>query len=165
MWKMVIILALVLLTGQGSFSLASAATLEEQTRAIAAQLRCPVCQNLSVADSQSELAKQMQALIRQKLEAGETPEHIQTYFVEKYGEWILLSPKPKGWNLLVWVLPPLFLAGGGIVVGLMIKQWVRKQRDGSKEDLPVKEQSPETSPSAEQNKYVEQLRRELEEYE
>jgi cytochrome c-type biogenesis protein CcmH len=144
---------------------ASAASLEEQTREIGAQLRCPVCQNLSVADSQSELANQMQALIRQKLESGETPEQIQAYFVEKYGEWILLSPKPKGWNLLVWLFPPLFLVGGGIMVGVLIKQWMRTEDNTPSPEPPLEKNRTEARPLPDQQRYLEQLRRELAEYE
>ena len=69
-----------------------AVSLEEQTRLLAAELRCPVCQNLSVADSPSEMAIQMRELILEKLKNGESPEQIRGYFVSRYGEWILLAP-------------------------------------------------------------------------
>ena len=64
---------------------------EDTVREIAAQLRCVVCQNLSVADSPSEMANQMRGIIRERLQAGDTPEQVVAYFVDKYGEWILLS--------------------------------------------------------------------------
>ena len=86
--------------------------LEDQVRAIAADLRCPVCQNLSVADSPSELAQQMRSIIEQQLKEGKSPEQVRAYFVSKYGEWILLAPKPRGFNLLLWVLPYFALVGG-----------------------------------------------------
>src|SRR3989337_3842696 len=70
--------------------------LDEQMRAIASGLRCPVCQNLSVADSTSELARDMRALIVDQLRAGKTPEEIRAYFVSKYGPWILLAPPARG---------------------------------------------------------------------
>src|SRR5437016_12841262 len=72
---------------------------------IAAQLRCVVCQNLAVADSPSEMASQMRAIIRERLAAGESPAEVQRYFVDRYGEWILLAPPRRGFNLLVWLLP------------------------------------------------------------
>jgi cytochrome c-type biogenesis protein CcmH len=65
---------------------------EATVQAIAAELRCVVCQNLSVGDSPSETANQMRAIIRQRLAAGDTPEQVIAYFVEKYGLWILLAP-------------------------------------------------------------------------
>ncbi len=94
--------------------------LEAQTQAVATRLRCPVCQNESVADSPSELASQMRALIREKLAAGEPPEQIIGYFVSRYGEWILLDPPRKGLTWIVWVAPPaVLLLGLALVVGFL----------------------------------------------
>jgi cytochrome c-type biogenesis protein CcmH len=100
---------------------------EEQTvYEIAMQLRCVVCQNLSVADSPSEMANQMRAVIRERLATGETPDQVIHYFVDKYGEWILLSPPRRGFTLLVWVVPGLgVLVGLGIVI-LLIRSWTRR---------------------------------------
>ncbi|RMF94200.1 MAG: cytochrome c-type biogenesis protein CcmH [Nitrospinota bacterium] len=105
----------------------------------------------------------MRNLIREKLEAGETPEQIQAYFVEKYGEWILLSPKPQGVNLLVWVLPPLFLVIGGVVVGITVRQWAKTGKHLRPSTPPSPEAPSRTTPG--ESRYVEQLRRELDEYE
>lgn len=101
--------------------------LEEQVRKIASELRCPVCQNLSVADSPSELARQMRAFIRAELQQGKSPEEIKAYFVSKYGEWILLAPKPKGFRLLLWVLPFIAVAIGIVLVIFVARRWVRKK--------------------------------------
>src|SRR5262245_41175636 len=65
---------------------------EREVYEVSAQLRCVVCQNLSVADSPSEMAGQMRAIVRERLASGETPAQVTQYFVDKYGEWILLSP-------------------------------------------------------------------------
>ena len=97
--------------------------MEEQVRQIATELRCPVCQGLSVADSPSGMADQMRDLIRERLEKGESPEAVKAYFVERYGEWILLAPKQEGFNLLVWVLPFLGLGGGAVGILLVLKRW------------------------------------------
>src|SRR5213593_2842948 len=78
---------------------------EETVHEVASQLRCVVCQNLSVADSPSEMARQMRDVIRERLGRGETPDQVTTYFVDKYGDWVLLAPRPRGFNLLVWLLP------------------------------------------------------------
>ena len=101
--------------------------LEEQLRAISKELRCPVCQNLSVADSPSEMAQQMRALVLKQLKEGKSPEQIKAYFVSKYGEWILLSPTTKGFSLLVWILPFIALTGGLLLVFLVARRWVQKK--------------------------------------
>ncbi len=99
---------------------------EDTVRQIAAQLRCVVCQNLSVADSPSEMANQMRGIIRERLQGGDTPEQVIAYFVDKYGEWILLSPRPQGFNLLVWILPFAATAIGFVAVLLLARRWSRR---------------------------------------
>ena len=99
---------------------------DEQVTAIATQLRCVVCQNLSVADSPSEMARQMRDVIRERLGQGESPEQVVTYFVDKYGEWVLLSPRPRGFNLLVWVLPFAGLLVGVLVALRASRRWARR---------------------------------------
>ena len=99
---------------------------EQQVHDVAAQLRCVVCQNLSVADSPSEMASQMRAIVRERLEAGEAPEQVVQYFVERYGEWILLSPRRHGFNLLVWAMPAVAVAVGFTLVGLVLVRWTRR---------------------------------------
>lgn len=121
-------------------------SVEEQVRQIASELRCPVCQNLSVADSPSQMARQMQDLIRERLRAGESPDAIRAYFVERYGEWILLAPKREGFNLLVWVLPFLAMGGGGVGLILILRRWVRR---------------PEGDPEAIDPAYLDKVRREI----
>jgi cytochrome c-type biogenesis protein CcmH len=97
--------------------------LDRQAREVAGALMCPVCQNLSAADSQSELAEQMRQVVRTKLQAGESREQILAYFVDRYGEEILIDPPKRGFNLLIWVVPPLLLAGFGVVVWRTIRRW------------------------------------------
>src|SRR5437870_11336400 len=95
---------------------------------VAAQLRCVVCQNLSVADSPSEMASQMRAIIRERLAADESPTEVQRYFVDRYGEWILLSPPRRGFNLLVWLLPIAAVVVGLATEGAVVWRWTHRRR-------------------------------------
>lgn len=97
--------------------------LEALTRSVAAQLRCPVCQGLSLADSPSELALEMKDVVRDQLAAGRTPDEVKAYFVAKYGEWILLEPQRRGVNLLAYLLPAAALVAGLGVVWLVLRRW------------------------------------------
>jgi cytochrome c-type biogenesis protein CcmH len=112
---------------------------EDTVREIAAQLRCVVCQSLSVADSPSETATQMRGVIREHLAAGETPEQVKAYFVDKYGLWILLEPPRHGFSLLVWVVPYVGLLGGLVLVGLVVWRWTRRPRTAPVGAHPVDE--------------------------
>jgi cytochrome c-type biogenesis protein CcmH len=120
-----LVLALALLAALGAAPPGQTVT-EDQVREVAANLRCVVCQSLSVADSPSETANQMRAIVRERLAAGETPEQVTAYFVEKYGTWILLAPPRRGFDLLVWVVPFAGLALGLVLAGLAMRRWSRR---------------------------------------
>jgi cytochrome c-type biogenesis protein CcmH len=98
--------------------------LEADVRKLARQLRCPTCQALSIADSPSELAREMEGVIRQRLQAGMTPEEVRESFVASYGEWVLLSPNPSGFNLLVYFLPLVVLLIGGVIIFVGVRRWL-----------------------------------------
>lgn len=100
---------------------------EAQVYDVAAELRCVVCQNLSVADSPSEMAAQMRAIVRERLAAGESPAQVRAYFVEKYGDWILLAPPRRGFTLLVWVVPYVAALLGIGLVAILVTRWTRRQ--------------------------------------
>ncbi|NJD69472.1 MAG: cytochrome c-type biogenesis protein CcmH [candidate division NC10 bacterium] len=117
-------------------SVANAGSVEEQTLRLAAELRCPVCQNLSVADSPSEMATQMREVIHEKLKNGESPEQIRDYFVCRFGEWILLSPARQGFNWLAWLLPFVAIVGGFGIVVLTISRSIRRGRQSHGEPPP-----------------------------
>ncbi|MGH2654974.1 MAG: cytochrome c-type biogenesis protein [Actinomycetota bacterium] len=108
-------------------------TIEERVHRIASGLRCPVCQNLSVADSPSRLAGEMREAIGDRLRAGQSPAEIRAYFVDRYGEWILLSPRGQGLGLLPWLAPAAALAVGALAVGVVL---MRRRRE---ETSPVTE--------------------------
>ncbi|WP_345777689.1 cytochrome c-type biogenesis protein [Sphingomicrobium clamense] len=78
---------------------------EAEAAALMEELRCLVCQGQSIADSDADMAGDMRHLVRTRIEAGESPEEIRTYLIERYGDWV--SYKPTTSNPLLW---PLFLA-------------------------------------------------------
>src|SRR5881409_820659 len=100
---------------------------EETVHEVAAQLRCVVCQNLSVADSPSEMAAQMRAIVRERLAAGESPAEVRAYFVARYGDWILLAPPRRGFTLLVWVVPYVAALLGIALVAVLVTRWTRRR--------------------------------------
>ena len=89
-------------------------------------MRCPVCQALSVADSNSEAAKMFQARIRELVAAGYTDEQVQDYFVDRYGEWILLDPDVNGLGQMLYLLPAMLLGLGVVGVGATVTRWRRE---------------------------------------
>jgi cytochrome c-type biogenesis protein CcmH len=97
-----------------------------RTEAIAGDLRCPVCQGLSIADSHSPTAEAIKEDIRRRVDAGESDAAIQAHYIDSYGEWILLRPKASGVGALVWILPvsAVLLAGGGLA--LAFRRWRRQ---------------------------------------
>jgi cytochrome c-type biogenesis protein CcmH len=99
--------------------------LEARTAQVASQLRCPVCQGLSIQDSPSELSQQMRAVVKAQLRAGKTPDEVKAYFISKYGEWILLEPKPHGFNILVYAMPVLLVLVGLGVIFFAVRKWTR----------------------------------------
>jgi len=99
--------------------------LDVQTREVSSQLRCVVCQGLSIQDSPADLAREMRAVVREQLAAGRTPEQVKQYFVQRYGEMVLLRPEPSGFNLLVYVMPVVMLLFGALFVFMKAKQWTR----------------------------------------
>jgi cytochrome c-type biogenesis protein CcmH len=117
----------LLLTVNTPLRAATTPDLEERTRALASELRCVVCQNLSVADSPSEMAQQMRTIVREQLAAGKSPEEIKDFFVSKYGQWVLLKPETSGFSLLLWLLPYVALTLGVIIALMVIRRWVQRR--------------------------------------
>jgi cytochrome c-type biogenesis protein CcmH len=133
--------------------------IDNQIREISYLLMCPVCQGQTVAESNSELATQMRAIIKQKLEKGESKEEIIAYFVNRYGETILGAPPPKGANWLIWILPALALVFGGAGIAIFLhKSKSEKGKENTKEIL-------NEPPIQAESKYLEKLDEELKEFE
>jgi cytochrome c-type biogenesis protein CcmH len=118
----------VLLSASSVLHAATSPDLEDRTREIASELRCVVCQNLSVADSPSEMAQQMRGIVREQLQAGKSPEEIKEFFVSKYGDWVLLKPKTTGFSALLWILPYVVLVVGVIAALWFIRRWTANKK-------------------------------------
>jgi cytochrome c-type biogenesis protein CcmH len=122
----VIVTALLLMTLGARAQPPATPANDETAHQIASELRCVVCQNLSVADSPSEMAAQMRAIVRERLAAGDSPEQVREYFVARYGEWILLAPRRRGFNLLVWGFPIAAVVVGFVAVAFLLRRWTRR---------------------------------------
>jgi cytochrome c-type biogenesis protein CcmH len=94
---------------------------EARVQALGKQLRCPMCQGLSIADSNSSAARAQMDKVRELVAAGKTDQEIRDYFTSRYGEWALLDPAASGMNLLVWLLPLVLLVGGGLAIARTLR--------------------------------------------
>jgi len=90
--------------------------LEARARALSAELRCMVCQNQSIDDSDAPLARDLRLLVRERLVAGDRDDEVIGYLVDRYGEFVLLRPSFSGHNLLLWLAAPAALIAGGLIV-------------------------------------------------
>ena len=89
--------------------------LEERARDISKGLRCPVCQNESIDESNAPISRDLRILLRERLEAGDSDEEVVDYLVARFGEFILLRPTAGGANLVLWLAAPaMFLLALGI---------------------------------------------------
>ena len=90
--------------------------LEARARNLSAQLRCMVCQNESIDESEASLARDIRHIVREKILAGDSDEAIKAFLVERYGDFILLKPPLKAETLLLWGAPVLLLLAGGTAI-------------------------------------------------
>lgn len=86
--------------------------LESRARELSKELRCPVCQNENIDDSDAQIAKTLREVIRARLVEGDTNDEVIAFVTDRFGEFVLLKPATSGWNLLLWAAGPLMLLGG-----------------------------------------------------
>jgi cytochrome c-type biogenesis protein CcmH len=89
---------------------------EARARSLSRELRCMVCQNQSIDDSEAPLARDLRLLVRERIAAGDSDTQVIDFLVARYGEFVLLKPRLERHTLLLWLLPPLALAGGGLAL-------------------------------------------------
>ena len=97
-------------------------TSEARARNLSRELRCMVCQNQSIDDSDAPLARDLRLLVRERIAAGDGDTQVMDFLVARYGEFVLLKPRFEAHTLLLWLLTPLALVGGGIAL------WVHHRR-------------------------------------
>jgi cytochrome c-type biogenesis protein CcmH len=90
--------------------------MEVRARDLSRELRCMVCQNQSIDDSEAPLARDLRLLVRERIAAGDSDAQVIDFLVARYGEFVLLKPRLEPHTLLLWLLPPLVLAGGGLAL-------------------------------------------------
>jgi cytochrome c-type biogenesis protein CcmH len=104
---------------------------ELRARDLSRELRCMVCQNQSIDDSEAPLARDLRLLVRERIAAGDSDAQVIDFLVARYGEFVLLKPRLNSHTWLLWLLPPLALAGGGVAL------WIngrRRTRSGTEQD-------------------------------
>jgi cytochrome c-type biogenesis protein CcmH len=89
---------------------------EARARDLSRELRCMVCQNQSIDDSEAPLARDLRLLVRERIAAGDSDAQVIDFLVARYGEFVLLKPRLNPHTWLLWLLPPLALAGGGLAL-------------------------------------------------
>lgn len=108
--------------------------LEARARTISQELRCVVCQNQSIDDSDAPLAADLRAIVRERLTAGDTDEEVMAYIVARYGNFVLLKPPLDLQTILLWSAPLLVLIPGGIGLALYLR---RRSRAGGADPAPL----------------------------
>ncbi|WP_420134408.1 cytochrome c-type biogenesis protein [Rhodopseudomonas sp.] len=95
---------------------------EARARELSRELRCMVCQNQSIDDSDATLAKDLRLLVRERIAAGDSNKQVLDYLVARYGEFVLLKPRFEAHTLILWLIPPLVLLVGGLGLWLHIRR-------------------------------------------
>jgi cytochrome c-type biogenesis protein CcmH len=108
---------------------------ESRARDLSRELRCMVCQNQSIDDSEAPLARDLRILVRERIAAGDSNAQVIDFLVARYGEFVLLKPRLNSHTWLLWVLPPLALAGGGLALWIQGRR--RVQTAGRQDDSLV----------------------------
>ena len=110
---------------------------EARARDLSRELRCMVCQNQSIDDSEAPLARDLRLLVRERIEAGDSDSQVIDFLVARYGEFVLLKPRFNPHTLLLWLLPPLALTGGGFALWAYARRRARSLEQGKNPPLKL----------------------------
>ena len=137
MTRFAVVIALLLLAAPSAVhavqpdEIMADAAQESRARNLSRELRCMVCQNQSIDDSDAPLARDLRLLVREQIAAGKTDAQVMDYLVSRYGEFVLLKPRVEKNTLLLWLIPPLVLVGGGLALWLGNRRRSRRSADGN----------------------------------
>jgi cytochrome c-type biogenesis protein CcmH len=121
---------------------------DDEVNAIAKKLYCPVCENTPLDVCSTQACKDWRDLIRQQLSDNWTEEQVLDYFAATYGPQVLAQPPASGFTVLVWVLPLIGLAGGGLFLWRRLRQWQDRHPAAESAAIDVADDPPGVSPGA-----------------
>lgn len=131
---------------------------DDEVNAIAKHLYCPVCENTPLDVCPTEACRNWREQIRSMLTEGKTEDEIVQYFVDQYGDRVLGAPPPSGFNWLVYLLPPLIILLGAVILFRALKAWTQPQKAAPTSSA---ESGAASTASNAQDKYIQQLEEEL----
>jgi cytochrome c-type biogenesis protein CcmH len=114
---------------------------EARARDLSRELRCMVCQNQSIDDSEAPLARDLRLLVRERIAAGDSDSQVIDFLVARYGEFVLLKPRFEQQTLLLWLVPPLVLVGGGLALWMHSRRRPKGGEQGTSPALTAEEEA------------------------
>ena len=108
--------------------------LEERARELSQGLRCLVCRNENIDESNADLARDLRIAVRERLVAGDTDDEVIDFLTDRYGEYVLLRPTVDGANLILWLAGPAMLLGGGAIALIVLR---RRPASATRRDRPL----------------------------
>lgn len=133
------------------------AVTDDQVNAVAHELYCPECENIPLDVCPSQACADMRSEIRQKLELGWTKDQIKQYYIQRYGDRVVGAPPARGWNWLVYIVPPVAILAGVVILYSVFRAWKAPARK------PVQQAEEAQSPPPAPDDYIARLEAELKE--
>jgi cytochrome c-type biogenesis protein CcmH len=121
---------------------AAAEALNQRVLRLAAELRCLVCQNQTIADSHADLATDLRRQIREMLQAGKTDQEVLDFMTQRYGDFVLYRPPVKSTTALLWAGPALLAAGGAGALIWVLRRRAKMAPDAFEPDTPDPDETP-----------------------
>ena len=134
---------------------------DDQVNAIAKQLYCPVCENIPLDVCPTQACAEWRELIRLRLAQGWTEDEIKNDFARQYGDRVLAAPPARGLNVLVYVIPPVAILAGAIILVQSLRSMRRPAQQPAIEDSPEKESLKDADSSSEIDEYMQRVEEEL----